>query len=783
MLIQAHLGANLEKGGNPMFHSKGKFPLRFGLLALLLAVIGLAAAPPAYADVLEVGPGKTYATIQAAVNAANADDEIHVYPGIYAESVDLSQMNPNGNIRLITVDDAGIPLSSTVTVSPTVGAAFGTSSTFSGDVTIHGFIVRSPNTNGISLAVNSDVEIANVTANGVGDGADDDGDGDDGVDVRSDSGNITVVDSTANNNIGCTMADGFNLHASAGNVTITGSTANNNTSLQDNAGFEIVAGGSVNVNSSTADANGWYGFHIVAYGYVIISDSSSTNNGDGFKIHALGSVSINLSTVSGNGTGFYVVEAGGNVTIADSTANQNRGGVEVRNVTGTVNVSGSTANGNRWAGFWIQDVGENVIVTDCTANQNHQDGIGVYYVYGSVNVSNCTANQNGDVEIHLDDWERPDGIDIVGVAGDVNIANCTTNENAGVWADGIDNVGIGGDITIINCTSIGNVGDADADGIEVYDSYGNVTIAACVLMENDEDGVGIHRLDGDYTCMVNENILCGNGRAGLYLDAEGAHVDAEGNWWGCIRGPVDDRCDPVVKDNGAVDYKPWIDTISASATVDPVMAGQATIVSFQFSNGNHFLGAGPGDLRGPAPFTLSTDNGALTDSDETGPTVHEFINQPNGVLAVILVPDTEGMATVTLDGPCTLDDSITVQVETAPTPTPTSTPTPTPTSTPTPTPTGTPTATPTPTGTPTATPTSTSTPTITATPTPTSTLTETSTPTSTATPNPTPTATATTPTETPTATPYFQIYLPLVLKGIETSACGFGGEASHTDSA
>jgi hypothetical protein len=61
------------------------------LVVLFPAAIGLATAPLVHADVLEVGPGKTYATIQAAVNAANAGDEIYVYPGTYNESVDLSQ--------------------------------------------------------------------------------------------------------------------------------------------------------------------------------------------------------------------------------------------------------------------------------------------------------------------------------------------------------------------------------------------------------------------------------------------------------------------------------------------------------------------------------------------------------------------------------------------------------------------------------------------------------------------------------------------------------------------
>lgn len=136
-------------------------------------------------------------------------------------------------------------------------------------------------------------------------------------------------------------------------------------------------------------------------------------------------------------------------------------------------------------------------------------------------------------------------------------------------------------------------------------------------------------------------------------------------------------------------------------------------ISFQFSGGAGalFLGQGLGDPNGPPPFTLTTDNGTLRDADETGATVHEFINQPDGTLSVTLLPDTAGRATVTLDGPCNLDGSITVQVEAPLTPTPTATPTARSAATATPTPsfTLTPTTTPsaTPTQIPTATPTAT----------------------------------------------------------------------------
>ena len=62
--------------------------------------------------------GKTpcYHSIQAGVNNAAPGDTIYVFPATYNEGVDLNQMNPQGDITLITVDANGNPTPGTVTV-------------------------------------------------------------------------------------------------------------------------------------------------------------------------------------------------------------------------------------------------------------------------------------------------------------------------------------------------------------------------------------------------------------------------------------------------------------------------------------------------------------------------------------------------------------------------------------------------------------------------------------------------------------------------------------------
>jgi len=638
-----------------MVHTRDRALLRIGLLALLLGAVGLTRADPARAGILQVGPGKTYATIQAAVNAADANDVIHVYPGSYSESVNLSQMSPQGNVTLRTVNASGVYEVGTATVDGGGSAALRVPAAgFGGNLTIEGFVVVSRG-RGINVQASSHVVIRDVTANGMAD---------DGIRVYGAGGNVTIADCIASGNRGSQDANGIEISDIHGNVSFSNCIANDN--------------GEVGIDVTEVT------------GHVTVTDCTINEN---------------------EGGGIDVERAHSDVTVTDCVANDNADdALDIGPVDGNVDITNCTANDNRRA-FWadgidVEDVGGNVALTDCTATNNGEAGIEVSEVDGNVSIHRCTANRNHG-------GDSSEGIDVFGVGGDLTITNCTANENEGNWADGIDLEEVHGDVILINCTANANGGGVDCDGLEVYNVHASVVVSACVFMNNQEDGLGLHNLRVGDTYAVNGNILGGNQR-GLYLESDGTILDAKGNWWGCTGGPGAAGCDRAVEIGSTINFAPWIDTITASAAPSAVVPGQSTLITFQFSDAAKtvFLGLGPSDLRGDALFAVSTDNGTLSDSDETGATVHEFIQGQNGILSVTLVPSTAGVAAVTLEGPCGLDAQVVVQVGGGPTWTPTATRSLTPTVSPTATRTSTRTQTPTIT----RTPTETLTPTITLTP-------------------------------------------------------------------
>ena len=556
-----------------------------GVFALVVPLL-LALATPVLAATLRVNngvacsdvTGNPYCTIQAAVNAAHGGDVIHVYPGTYNEGVDLNQMNPQGDITLITVDANGNPTPGTVTVdNPGDDPEIYTGdplAPFIGDVTIDGFVLRSeygaidlwlssggqsPEGAGAGLgpADTLDVEIRNVDASHTGG---------DGITVRAE-GSVTIKDCTTNDNQGY----GIGVLRAWGDVTITGCTSN------ENKGPAVSLGG----------------------------------------------------TIACQAGGICVGGAQGQITIRNNTANGNGGeGILV----GPLYVDGQEAG--------VGPVPEELIIDKCTANNNDWAGMSVRGVFGDMTITDCTTNGNGE-----------DGVFVGGRS---------FGEELGLPIVIID----GGDVTIQNCTSNGN-GESGFDPEEIR---GTLSIQACIARDN-EHGVDLDDMWEADSVLVNGSIICGN-ECGVYLEGadglgvNGAGINLEGNWWGCGGGPEAAACDPICEgqvDSIAVDFTPWISKISASATVDPVSVGQPTVVSFQFSGNPSavYLGKGPGDLRGPAPFTVTTDNGTLNGN---GSTVKEFLGA-NGTLKVTLVPDHGGTATVWVDGPCGLDESIVLGVE------------------------------------------------------------------------------------------------------------------------
>lgn len=569
------------------------------------------AYPPFYVDPAGLcnGLSPCYTTIGAAVAAANPGEILYVFPGAYAESVDLGSMTTPGDISLLTVDASGAPTPGAATVSPASGPAFYSAPIpFPGNITLDGFIVTSPDDDGIDVGVNSDVIVRHVTANGAAG---------DGIYVYQASGNVEITDCTTNDNAG----GGVEVLHVTGNVTISGSTANGN---GDNGIAVWYVGQSVVIGSSTANENG----------------------DDGLDVWDVGQA----------------------VTLSACTAGQNDDdGIDVDDVGGSVTLSGCTASHNG-AGAGVEDgveigeevgAGGDVTISHCTADGNDDDGFEVDGL-GDATAADSSADGNGD-----------DGFDL-DVAGDVTVSRCTGRSSLGGVPTGHAQgfcLAAGGDVTVSRCTAGHNPG-ADSDGFVILAS-GNVQLDSSIATGNGDEGLQMENLAaGAY--QANGSLLCGNGSAGLYL-ASAVNVNAEGNWWGDASGPAhpgnpggvgDAVVDGANGGAGAVDYAPWIDTITATASLDPVNVGQPSIIHFQFSGGGAvFLGQGPGDPNFTPPFTLTTDNGLLVGAAETGAIIHESIGLPAGILSVTLLADAPGAATVTLTGPCGLAGDVSVQVE------------------------------------------------------------------------------------------------------------------------
>jgi parallel beta-helix repeat protein len=283
-----------------------------------------------------------------------------------------------------------------------------------------------------------------------------------------------------------------------------------------------------------------------------------------------------------------------------------------------------------------------VTITDCETSSNDYEGLDVITVGGNVTITGCVVRQNRT------------GIHVADVGGDVMISECTATGNSdhGILVQRAD-----GTVTIGNCTASGNSNGFAASGLE-----GALKMKSCIASGN-QVGVWFNELTEADEVLVNNSIICGNSSYGIDAD-DTANVNAEGNWWGCSDGPNDPggSCDATSQGPHIVDFTPWISRITSSATPDPVPAGEATVVTFQFHGGPPavYLGQGPGDLRGPAPFTVTTDNGTLNGN---GATVKEFINAADGAVKVTLVPDSPGTATVRVAGPCGVDESVALGVE------------------------------------------------------------------------------------------------------------------------
>lgn len=624
---------------------------RIAASLVLLALLALAFWPASTSagGIIYVDAGGTcggespcFDTIQEAVNNASPLTDVLVMPGTYAESVNLSDMGSAigggmGRIGLYAVDENGEFTPGMATIDPGApggpgaGAAIFNEAVFGGAIEIGGFIVDSPDTDGIHLKTGDDyIQIDATTADSVGDGAavgsdsTTRGSGDDAFDLESSGGDIGVTNSVGS---GATSpsGDGFDIRSSTGGIFISGATGEDNLGIEHSQAFDLFTsnGGPVVIENSTArgsDANGFF----------VTTEAGS---------EPAGNVMISGSLSEGNGSrGFDFQSAidqglGGAVTIIDSTARE-----------------------NTLDGFMFDDIDGPIEMSGLTARDNGMDGVLAVDTRGPVSIVDTMSSGNGG-----------DGLDIDSFGG-VSVEDTSVLDNA---FQGLD-ISADGDVAVDGVTSTGNgTSNPFADGVEVRGTTGapgTVRILNSLVADNAEAGVVLEGLTGN-THEVVTNVICGNPGVGLKLDGTG-EVDAPANWWGDASGPTNasnpgGSGDAVESIGGNVLFFPWIETAIDEILPMPagdVPAGQLAALRVRFvdADDTEMLGDGPGDSNGAAPFEISTDDGTLMSGGEEGGTVGGYLD--GGFLNFSFVGDEEGIANITVTGPCGLSHEFEIGV-------------------------------------------------------------------------------------------------------------------------
>lgn len=357
----------------------------------------------------------------------------------------------------------------------------------------------------------NDIEVANSSQFGLG--------------VDS-SGNIALDNVNAHDN----SADGVILqtYAGAGNVTVTNSTVDNNGAN----GLIVGSGGNVSLGNVTTTNNNGDGVLVLSEGNINLNHVTSTNNsGIGADLESCGctpgDVNVNNSEFSSNSDDGLDISTDGNVTVTNTEANNNNNGagtdISAGGNVALVNV-GAFTNGS--GGIYIENQG-NTTLNHMDSGYNGDVGVGIFS-NGNVSVNDTWAGYNNSVGLGLD------------AAGNVTLTNSAFFDNvdpgAMVTSSGSINVNnsffgncflgycgtqpLGALFLSTNSVAISNSQfNQNTDTGLVALSFGNVTLTNVSADGNGSLGADIQSLGNVTICGGSYSY---NGDTGLAIDAQGA---------------------------------------------------------------------------------------------------------------------------------------------------------------------------------------------------------------------------------------------------------------------
>ena len=410
--------------------------------------------------------------------------------------------------------------------------------------------------------------------------------------------------------------------------------------------------GSLQVSGVTVIQSGGPGLRLQAQGAVAVTNSHAISNaGDGFEIAADLAISITNSTaISNSANGFW---------IGDRT-------FEERCSLTPVHLQGLLAQANgangvvlgRFDGALATVMRESRLLDNASAGLVHDEPF-LCSPEGSLDVENSLANGNGSDGFQVNrapvsEFRRTTAsqngavgiyISPPGLAG----LAAQTNAAAGVAAiqQGLDH----------RYTITGSLLQSNTVGVQLDARFLDSSVGAT------------------QPTRFEQSIVCANPTAGMMMFADPIMytetIAARGNWWGAGSGPLHpanpggagDRVrdaatrtgtPPNDLDGGAIDFAPWIDHITVTASPGPYQPGAPIAVSFRLEDGGGAWGlaGGPGATLGTPPFLVATDNGEVALNAASGATVSTFLTNASGEIVVTYTPAQPGPATVTLQGPC-----------------------------------------------------------------------------------------------------------------------------------